>query len=248
MRSRSTCTTRRCYILPLVERVMTVPQWEALGERGRAGIPKDRQLVFLGIHVRGQRPRAQSRVPGASCRWRRGSPGNCWAAGRSPRSTGGSTAPIRSEPDADAIAVRHEVSPPGCILSCHPLAGTRAPRAVLPWGEGIDRASWPALVKGLVCHVRLSPCVVPGSIPGPGRRPAAAAPLALRVSGGSRRRPDSCPAAGASRDRQRRNVRGIVDSGRRPGRERSGRQVPGRPAAAGEPGGLLRQRQLHQGR
>ena len=37
------------YILPLVERVMTVPQWEALGERGRAGIPKDRQLVFLGM-------------------------------------------------------------------------------------------------------------------------------------------------------------------------------------------------------
>ena len=28
---------------------MTVPQWEALGERGRAGIPKDRQLVFLGM-------------------------------------------------------------------------------------------------------------------------------------------------------------------------------------------------------
>jgi hemerythrin-like domain-containing protein len=37
------------YILPLVEKVMTVPQWKALGERGRAGIPKDRQMVFLGF-------------------------------------------------------------------------------------------------------------------------------------------------------------------------------------------------------
>ena len=37
------------HILPLVEQVMTVTQWEALGERGRAGIPKDRQLVFLGF-------------------------------------------------------------------------------------------------------------------------------------------------------------------------------------------------------
>src|SRR6478609_272334 len=36
-------------ILPLVEKVMTVPQWEALGERGRAGIPKDKRLVFLGM-------------------------------------------------------------------------------------------------------------------------------------------------------------------------------------------------------
>lgn len=37
------------HILPLVEKVMTVPEWEALGERGRAGIPKDRMLVFLGF-------------------------------------------------------------------------------------------------------------------------------------------------------------------------------------------------------
>lgn len=37
------------HILPLVERVMTVPEWEALSERGRAGIPKDRLLVFLGF-------------------------------------------------------------------------------------------------------------------------------------------------------------------------------------------------------
>ncbi len=36
-------------ILPLVERVMTVQEWQALGERGRAGIPKDRLAVFLGF-------------------------------------------------------------------------------------------------------------------------------------------------------------------------------------------------------
>jgi hypothetical protein len=36
-------------ILPLVERVMTVAQWAELGERGRAGLPKDRLLVFLGF-------------------------------------------------------------------------------------------------------------------------------------------------------------------------------------------------------
>ncbi|MET0965294.1 MAG: hemerythrin domain-containing protein [Nakamurella sp.] len=36
------------HILPLVERVITVPEWTALAERGRSGIPKDRQLVFLG--------------------------------------------------------------------------------------------------------------------------------------------------------------------------------------------------------
>lgn len=37
------------HILPLVERVITVPEWQALAERGRAGIPKDKQLVFLGF-------------------------------------------------------------------------------------------------------------------------------------------------------------------------------------------------------
>lgn len=36
-------------ILPLVERVMTVPEWEALGERGRAAIPKNRLPVYLGF-------------------------------------------------------------------------------------------------------------------------------------------------------------------------------------------------------
>lgn len=37
------------HILPLVEDVMTVPEWQALGERGREHMPKDRQLVFLGF-------------------------------------------------------------------------------------------------------------------------------------------------------------------------------------------------------
>ncbi|WP_458688727.1 hemerythrin domain-containing protein [Nocardia tengchongensis] len=36
-------------ILPVVQDVMTVPEWRALGERGRAHMPKDRQLVFLGF-------------------------------------------------------------------------------------------------------------------------------------------------------------------------------------------------------
>jgi hemerythrin-like domain-containing protein len=43
-------------ILPLVEEVMTVPQWEALGERGRAGIPKDKRLVFLGFMLAANPP------------------------------------------------------------------------------------------------------------------------------------------------------------------------------------------------
>lgn len=37
------------HILSVVEQVMTVPEWRALGERGRAHVPKDRQLVFLGF-------------------------------------------------------------------------------------------------------------------------------------------------------------------------------------------------------
>jgi hemerythrin-like domain-containing protein len=44
------------HILPLVERVMTVEQWNALGERGRSGIPKDRQLVFLGFLLMANTP------------------------------------------------------------------------------------------------------------------------------------------------------------------------------------------------
>jgi hemerythrin-like domain-containing protein len=44
------------HVLPLVEQVMTVGQWQALGERGRAGIPKDRQLVFLGFLLAANTP------------------------------------------------------------------------------------------------------------------------------------------------------------------------------------------------
>jgi hemerythrin-like domain-containing protein len=36
------------YILPLVEEHLSVAEWEQLGERGRASIPKDRLLVQLG--------------------------------------------------------------------------------------------------------------------------------------------------------------------------------------------------------
>ena len=42
------------HILPLVEEHLTVAEWEALGERGRAGIPKDRQLVQLGFILLGR--------------------------------------------------------------------------------------------------------------------------------------------------------------------------------------------------
>ncbi len=44
------------HILPLAERVMTVDEWNALGERGRGGIPKDRQLVFLGFLLMANTP------------------------------------------------------------------------------------------------------------------------------------------------------------------------------------------------
>lgn len=41
------------HILPVVEDVLTVPEWEKLGERGRASVPKDRRLVFLGFMLQG---------------------------------------------------------------------------------------------------------------------------------------------------------------------------------------------------
>jgi hypothetical protein len=44
------------YILPLVERHMTVAEWAQLGERGRASIPKDRLLVQLGWILEGVGP------------------------------------------------------------------------------------------------------------------------------------------------------------------------------------------------
>ncbi|WP_405177720.1 hemerythrin domain-containing protein [Nocardia sp. NBC_01377] len=40
-------------ILPVVENVMTAPEWQALGERGREHMPKDRQLIFLGFILQG---------------------------------------------------------------------------------------------------------------------------------------------------------------------------------------------------
>ena len=43
-------------VLPLVEQVMTVPEWEALNERGRAGMPKRRQLVYLGFLLQANTP------------------------------------------------------------------------------------------------------------------------------------------------------------------------------------------------
>jgi hemerythrin-like domain-containing protein len=36
------------YILPLVEAHLSVAEWAALGERGRANMPKDRLLIHLG--------------------------------------------------------------------------------------------------------------------------------------------------------------------------------------------------------
>jgi iron-sulfur cluster repair protein YtfE (RIC family) len=41
------------YILPLVEQHLTVAEWEQLGERGRASIPKDRMLIHLGWILEG---------------------------------------------------------------------------------------------------------------------------------------------------------------------------------------------------
>ncbi|MGQ4614793.1 hemerythrin domain-containing protein [Nocardia sp. R7R-8] len=41
------------HILPVVENVMTATEWQALGERGRDHLPKDRQLVFLGFILQG---------------------------------------------------------------------------------------------------------------------------------------------------------------------------------------------------
>ena len=44
------------YILPLVEEHMSVAEWEELGERGRASIPKDRLLIQLGWILEGLSP------------------------------------------------------------------------------------------------------------------------------------------------------------------------------------------------
>ncbi|MFF2554093.1 hemerythrin domain-containing protein [Nocardia sp. NPDC058058] len=52
-------TEEEATILPLVAQVMTAPEWEALGERGRAAIPKNRQLIFLGFVLQGVPPTAR---------------------------------------------------------------------------------------------------------------------------------------------------------------------------------------------
>ena len=44
------------HVLPLVEQHLSVAEWEALGERGRAGLSKDRLLVQLGFILLGTSP------------------------------------------------------------------------------------------------------------------------------------------------------------------------------------------------
>ncbi|WP_245649737.1 hemerythrin domain-containing protein [Nocardia shimofusensis] len=46
-------TEEERHVLPVVENVLTVPEWQALGERGREHMPKDRQLVFVGFLLQG---------------------------------------------------------------------------------------------------------------------------------------------------------------------------------------------------
>lgn len=47
------------FVLPLVEAHLTVAEWAELGERGRAGIPKDRLLIQLGWMLDGTSPADQ---------------------------------------------------------------------------------------------------------------------------------------------------------------------------------------------
>lgn len=49
------------FILPLVEEHMTIAEWEQLGERGRASIPKNRLLIQLGWILDGM-PTAEQRA------------------------------------------------------------------------------------------------------------------------------------------------------------------------------------------
>ncbi|MGV9662825.1 hemerythrin domain-containing protein [Nocardia niigatensis] len=46
-------TEEERHILPVVENVMTELEWQALGERGREHLPRDRQLIFLGFILQG---------------------------------------------------------------------------------------------------------------------------------------------------------------------------------------------------
>lgn len=47
------------FVLPLVEQHLTVAEWEAVGERGRSSIPKDRLLIQLGWMLEGLPPAEQ---------------------------------------------------------------------------------------------------------------------------------------------------------------------------------------------
>ncbi|QYB02444.1 hemerythrin domain-containing protein [Rhodococcus sp. USK10] len=44
------------HILPMAEQFMTLAEWQEMGDRGRASIPKDRLLVFLGFILQGATP------------------------------------------------------------------------------------------------------------------------------------------------------------------------------------------------
>ncbi|WP_063063067.1 hemerythrin domain-containing protein [Nocardia violaceofusca] len=62
-------------VLAVVEEVMTVAEWRALGERGRAQMPRNRQLVFLGfmMHTASESQRRKllaEMPPAARLAWR----------------------------------------------------------------------------------------------------------------------------------------------------------------------------------
>ncbi|MCC3313070.1 hemerythrin domain-containing protein [Nocardia africana] len=56
--------------LPVVEKVMTVEEWRALGERGRAHMPANRRLIFLGFLMQtaseSQRRKLLPEIPAAA--------------------------------------------------------------------------------------------------------------------------------------------------------------------------------------
>ncbi len=51
-------------VLPVAERHMTLAEWDAVGERARASLPKDRVLVLLGHLLEGCSPEEARRVLG----------------------------------------------------------------------------------------------------------------------------------------------------------------------------------------
>lgn len=48
------------HVLPLVEQLMSVAEWQVLADRGNASIPKDRRLVFLGFMLYTATPEQRS--------------------------------------------------------------------------------------------------------------------------------------------------------------------------------------------